>query len=215
MPNSFLDHITVTAPSLDVGAAFVAETLGVWPQIGGEHPLMATHNLLLRLGEEVFLEVIAANPAVPPPGRPRWFGLDQLEASSRPALRAWVARTPAIHATRAAATERLGEIETLSRGARTWLMTVPADGALVLAGAAPALIEWSAGHAHPAAGLDDQGLSLQALVVIHPEPARLARLYASLALSAPVSVRAALPGEPAHGLVAEISTPQGIRRLSI
>lgn len=58
-PRSFLDHITVTAFSLEAGAAFVSETLGVAPQAGGEHPRMATHNLLLRLGDAMFLEVIA------------------------------------------------------------------------------------------------------------------------------------------------------------
>jgi hypothetical protein len=31
---SFLDHITVTAFSLEAGAAFVSETLGVSPQAG-------------------------------------------------------------------------------------------------------------------------------------------------------------------------------------
>ena len=78
MPPSQIDHLTVTAPSLAAGSAFVQEVLGVAPQAGGEHPRMGTHNLLLRLGDSLFLEVIAANPQVPAPDRPRWFGLDQL-----------------------------------------------------------------------------------------------------------------------------------------
>lgn len=43
MSPSYLDHITVTAFSLEAGAAFVSESLGVSPQVGGEHPRMATH----------------------------------------------------------------------------------------------------------------------------------------------------------------------------
>lgn len=214
MSECFLDHITVTAPSLASGAAFVAGALGVCPQAGGEHPQMATHNCLLRLGDAMFLEVIAANPQAVSPPRPRWFALDRLGPAACPALRGWVVRSTAIQESSVAASEPLGRIESLSRGARTWQMTVPEDGSLVLDGAAPALIEWSAGQGHPAAGLEDYGLSLRALTVIHPEPARLERLYASLALAAPVSVRAARPGEPPVGLLAEIATPQGLRTLS-
>jgi hypothetical protein len=55
MLRSFLDHITVTALSLEAGAELVAQSLGVTPQAGGEHPRMATHNLLLRLGQATFL----------------------------------------------------------------------------------------------------------------------------------------------------------------
>jgi len=89
----FIDHLTVTAPSLEIGAAFVHDVLGVSPQAGGEHPHMGTHNLLLRLGDTLFLEVIAPNPYAPAPTRPRWFGLDTLDSSSPPLLSAWVVRT--------------------------------------------------------------------------------------------------------------------------
>jgi hypothetical protein len=47
MPGTFFDHITVTASSLEAGIAFVRESLGVSPQVGGEHPRMATHNLAI------------------------------------------------------------------------------------------------------------------------------------------------------------------------
>lgn len=76
MPGCRIDHITITAPSLAAGAEFVSQTLGVLPQVGGEHPRMGTHNLLLRLGDALFLEVISPNPLVPAPARPRWFALD-------------------------------------------------------------------------------------------------------------------------------------------
>jgi hypothetical protein len=42
-----LDHITVVAPSLATGAAYVEATLGVAPGPRRTHPGMATHNLLL------------------------------------------------------------------------------------------------------------------------------------------------------------------------
>jgi Glyoxalase-like domain len=212
MVRTFLDHITVTAFSLEAGAAFVAETLGVTPQAGGEHPRMATHNLLLRLGDAQFLEVIAPNPAAPQPLRPRWFALDSLTTQSPPSLSTWVVRTSNIHAAVDVASEPLGNIEPMRRGALDWLITIPADGSVPLGGAAPALIEWDT-DVHPAAKLEDKGISLAKLEIIHPNPDRVSRLLSSLALEAPVSVVLAPCGAPAR-LIAQLHTPQGLRVLS-
>ena len=66
-----IDHIAVTAPSLEAGAEYVWEALGVPLQPGGEHERMGTHNLLLRLGESTYLEVTAPNPRAPKHQRPR------------------------------------------------------------------------------------------------------------------------------------------------
>jgi len=208
VPRCALDHIAVVASSLAAGAAFVETTLGVAPQPGGEHPRMGTHNRLLRLGASAYLEVIAANPAAPAPGRPRWFALDTLAPDASPRLAAWVARTPDIRASAVAASEALGAIEPMSRGALDWLITIPPDGALPLGGAAPALIEWHT-DAHPATRLVDHGLALVALELHHPDPARIARLLASLDFDGPVTVVAA----DAPRLVARIATPHGIKTL--
>jgi len=209
---SFLDHITVTAFSLEAGAAFVSETLGVSPQIGGEHPRMATHNLLLRLGDTTFLEVIAPNPAAQSPSRPRWFALDSLGPLSPPSVSTWVVRTSNIQAAVATASEPLGNIEPMSRGALNWLITIPTDGSVPLNGTAPALIEWHT-DVHPAAKLEDKGLALAKLEIFHPNPDRVSQLLSSLELDAPVSVLPAQPGTFTH-LVAHINTPQGLRVIS-
>lgn len=185
------------------------DALGVSPQAGGEHPRMGTHNLLLRLGDTLFLEVIAANPAACQPPRPRWFALDALSPDSAPTLATWVVRTDAIRAKVSQASEALGNIEPMSRGALDWLITIPADGSLPLGGVAPTLIEWHC-DGHPAGKLDDQGLSLAKLELFSPEPERLGRLLQSLAVEAPWSIQAAA----APGLVAHIRTPQGLRLLS-
>ncbi|MFC4299142.1 VOC family protein [Castellaniella hirudinis] len=211
MPRTFLDHLAITAFSLESGTAFVADALGVSPQAGGEHPRMGTHNQLLRLGDTLYLEVIAPNPAAPAPGRPRWFGLDTLGAGSSPALSAWVARSTDIQATAAAAAEPLGPVESMSRGALDWLITIPADGSVPLDGVAPALIEWRA-DAHPASRMEDRGCALALLELFHPDPDRVSRLLSSLELDAPVSVRRAGPGAAAR-LVAHIDTPHGRRTL--
>src|ERR1700739_2059301 len=98
MPHAQLDHIVITAPTLALGVDFVRQTLGVTPQMGGEHPRMGTHNYFLKLGEKIYLEVIAVNPNAPSPQRPRWFALDQVGPDELPRLATWVARTDDIKA---------------------------------------------------------------------------------------------------------------------
>jgi hypothetical protein len=73
-----LDHIVVAAHTMAQGLAYVEALLGVAMAPGGAHPRMATHNHLLRLGDAVFLEVIAIDPAGQKPARPRWFDLDNI-----------------------------------------------------------------------------------------------------------------------------------------
>ena len=41
MLRSQLDHIVVTAPSLEGGVESIRQALGVAPQVGGEHPRLA------------------------------------------------------------------------------------------------------------------------------------------------------------------------------
>jgi hypothetical protein len=211
-----LDHIVVTAHDLAAGVKHVSDALGVAMQPGGEHPDMATHNWLLRLGDAVFLEVIAPNPAAPRPPRRRWFALDDETPAMLPRLAGWVARSGDVRAAAAAASEPLGHIEALSRGALRWLLTVPPDGSLPMGGAAPMVIEWHTQgqtQGHIASRLDDVGCSLRALHVYHPEAHRLEAALRSIGFDDPMVIVSPLPaGEPPY-LLAEIETPSGPRRL--
>jgi hypothetical protein len=211
MPTCHIDHITIVSPTLAAGGEWVHKLLGVHPQQGGEHPRMGTHNLLLPLGEAMFLEVIAINPNAPAPQRPRWFELDRLPPSMPPLLGCWVARTDDIHSSLGAATEQLGAAEPMSRDALEWLISIPDDGSLPLGGSAPALIQWQT-EKHPANGMQDQGCRLVRLELLHPAPQRLEALIHSLQFSefgAALSVvEASVPG-----LVAHIDTPLGLRTI--
>ena len=61
-----LDHLVVAAATLDEGADWCLRTLGVAPGAGGKHPLMGTHNRLLKIASPawplVYLEIIAVDP---------------------------------------------------------------------------------------------------------------------------------------------------------
>jgi hypothetical protein len=209
VPGNPIDHITVTAGTLQRGADFVEQSLDVDMQAGGEHPRMGTHNRLLRLGGDMFLEVIAVNPSAQPPERPRWFDLDWVSRLAPPALSTWVIRTRDIRATHAAASEDLGNIEPMSRGELNWLITFPEDGSVALDGVAPALIEWQA-DVLPASRLEDKGLSLIKLEIFHAEPVRISRLLDSIGFDGPVVVNAIAPDTIPY-LAAHIQTPAGLR----
>lgn len=206
-----IDHLTITAPSLALGAAYVERTLGVALQPGGEHPRMGTHNLLLRLGDALFLEVIAVGPAAARPPRPRWFALDELGPDAAPRLAHWVVRTDSIRSAPSDFLNVAGPIETMTRGALQWLITIPSDGSLPLDGAVPALIEWQTAR-HPAAQLHDKGCTLRGFEVHTAMHERVGALLASLALGNDVKL-VSPSGSEAPRLVAHFDTPSGPRSI--
>lgn len=202
-----LDHIAVSATSLEEGVRAVERALGVSLAPGGAHAAMGTHNRLLHLGPGLYLEVIAVDPQAPPPGRARWFGLDGFFGPPR--LSNWIARTDDLAAALAAAPEGTGVPMALTRGDLAWQMAVPEDGLLPFDGCFPALIEWQ-GAAHPAARLPDAGCRLIGVEVIHPRAGDLRRALAGLLDDPRVAV--VHGGEPA--LRAQIDTPGGRRVLA-
>ena len=160
-----VDHLVVAARTLDEGARWLEAKLGVAPVPGGKHPLMGTHNRLLKLGPRVYLEVIAIDPEAPAPGRPRWFSLDSEEMTKRldrgPALIHWVESTDDIERDLRRVPDDI-EILATSRGPYRWRIGVPADGHLPCGGRVATLIQWE-GEAHPAEALPESGCRLVAL----------------------------------------------------
>jgi hypothetical protein len=206
-----LDHLVIVAPTLEAGDRFVSQRLGVELQPGGCHPLMGTHNKLLRLGAHVYLEVIAINPAALPVDRPRWFGLDELPDNVSPRLAHWVAKTDTLKTLGPMLTEVVGQAQPMSRGELRWEITVLADGRLPLEGAAPSLIQWGQ-PVHPATMLEDKGCSLQMLDIFHPAPERISHLLEAMNFSGPVRLHRCESIE-ASRLVSSIKTPSGLRNL--
>jgi len=201
------DHLVICAETLDAGAAWVAERLGVAPGPGGQHPAMGTHNRLLSLGPGFYLEVIAVDPQAPAPGRVRWFGLDDFAGA--PVLRHWVARCDDLTSALRVAPDGSGAPLALARGDLRWEMAVPGDGMLPFGGVFPGLIEWKAGG-HPADRLADVGCRLRRLTLLHPEAGALAAALAAAGLD---DVRIAVASAAAPAMRAEIDTPAGLRHL--
>ena len=159
-----LDHLVVAARTLDEGAAYIRKQLGVECVPGGKHAAMGTHNRLLSLGPQSYLEVIAIDPEAPAPSRPRWFELDTAAMQARlahgPALVHWVERTDDLEGEAAAYPQPLC-LESFSRGAYRWRMALTTDGSFPDNGRLPTLIQWDGPH--PCAALPDRGVRLERL----------------------------------------------------
>lgn len=202
------DHLVVTARTLDEGTSYVEAVLGTKLSKGGKHVKMGTHNRLLSLGDNAYLEVIAIDPDAPKPAQRRWFNLDTF--SGAPRLMNWVCNTDDIEAALEAAPSGTGTPLALMRGDLKWQMAVPEFGRLPFDDAMPALIEWHS-DTRPPQMLDDVGFRMTRLDVFHPNADDLIAGFPALnALHGFVSV---LPG-PEKRLIATISTPAGDRVLA-
>ncbi len=170
---------------------------------------MGTHNALLRLGDRIYLEIIAIDPAATRPLRPRWFGLDgialQAELTERPRLIHWVARTSEIERRAAACPVALGTVHTMSRGDYRWRITIPDDGTLPAKGIVPTLIEWDVPQ-HPAESLPQSNVSIAGLAAAHPDPAAIRAALAALGLDSALPVTYDRDAR----LAAMLRTPRGI-----
>lgn len=207
-----LDHLTVAALSLEAGVEHVRRNLGVVVPPGGAHPLMGTHNCLMRLGEAVFLEIIAPDPAATPQ-RTRWFALDDPEMRTRlnhsPRLISWVVSVPDLKAALGGIDRSAGEAVPLTRGSLSWLISVPRDGSMRFGGAFPTLIEWPPGP-HPASDMADLGCRFEHLAIGHPDSAGLVAALGPLF----GDDRVTITSNASARLRATIRTPEGARELT-
>lgn len=215
-----VDHLVIAARTLDEGVQWCEATFGIAPGPGGAHPLMGTHNRLMKIATTAFprayFEIIAIDPkATPtrPAGTHRWFDLDDAElqtelARGGPRLVHFVASVPdAGAAVQALAHERVdrGQVLEASRdtpaGRLSWQITVRDDGQRLFYGALPTLIEW--GPVHPTDSMADSGVRLRSLALTHPRADDLLVMMRAIGLAG-IPLTAGAPN-----LLAEFDTPRG------
>ncbi len=212
-----VDHLVYGVPELAPAVARLEALLGVAPVPGGSHEGRGTHNALLALGGEAYLEVIAPDPAQPEPPSPRPFGLNDLTAP-RLITFAVHAAPRAPDAPRTSAAQRLEQWrrQAAARGYDPGPVAAGGrrrpDGGLLrwhlcqrrelpFAGVVPFLIDWGT-EVSPAAGAPP-GCRLLRLEARHPQPPEVGAALRALGVELPVR-----PG-PAPALRATLASPRG------
>jgi hypothetical protein len=172
-PMNKLDHIVVAAKTVQQGAEWIQQKLDVNIPPGGVHKTMGTHNHLMQLGNDAYLEVVAINPDGVVPDRPRWFNLDDalMRASieREPRLITWMINTNNIEALATTAKFDFGQIQTLSRDNLSWKVALSDDGRLLAGGLIPHGIEWLS-NPHPSHAMADRKCRLKNLNLFHNRP---------------------------------------------
>lgn len=185
-----LDHIVIGTRSLEEGVKNLEDLLGCPLAPGGQHLGFGTHNRLVSLGPDCYLELIALDPKQPAANLANapLFGLGQPDMQtalkSGPALQllAWAARTASLHdwpnLEPALAplsdqliesnkmtwlTQSIGEPIQMSRGELRWTFVHRRDGHPVPDGL-PSILSWGS-TPHPCSRLSDHGLRIQNLIL--------------------------------------------------
>lgn len=209
-----LDHLVYAVPDLSAAIAELAECLGLTPAFGGRHEGLGTHNAILPLEAERYLELIAIDPDSEVTGRKHPFGLGTL---TKPRLVAWAVRSREIKSDIALARKNgfdPGVVSSMARRSPTgamlhWKLTVQAtrfgDGLL------PFVIDWGS-TPHPSTSRAihedesrpevERGI-LTTFSASHPDPEPV-----RVALEA-LGARLEVSKEPTARLRAEISGPKG------
>jgi hypothetical protein len=199
-----LDHIVYAVPDLTKAVADLEQRLGVRATPGGKHTGLGTHNALLSLSEDSYLEIIGPDPDQPSPAAPRPFGIDTLTA---PQLLTWLAKATNLDAQLKKARSLgydLGMPIAMRRdlpdGSRLdWRLAIPPQpfGDWLV----PILIEWHTDQ-HPAR-TSARGCRLIKLYAEHPQPETVSTILAAMELT--LDLRKA----PTPGLFAILETPKG------
>ncbi len=192
-----LDHLLIAAPDLEAGRDFAESVFGTRPVIGGVHPGQGTRNALLGLEDDIYIEIIAPDPA-----QPAELPLSRFLAShDAPRLTWWCARCDELEVLQAAmhdASLEPGSIDPWSRQrpdgeTLSWRLLMP--NVPQLGAALPFFISWDDMAQHPSRHLPVVG-RLETWMIRHPAADVLGRLPGTVAEIRP---------HPTPGLSAEIS----------
>ena len=211
-----LDHLVIAAETLQQGVDYIRSTLGVDIPKGGDHQTMGTHNHLMQLGNNAYLEVIAINPQATAPNHLRWFDLDDAlmreSLGSQPRLITWVINTHDIQNLARQSIFEIGNPTELKRNNLRWQLGLTDDGRLLANGMLPYVIQWIT-DPHPAAAMADLGCQLRSLDIYHNRADWLLATLVSMGADHLVKIHQ-LPDTESAYLSASITTPSGLVILS-
>ncbi len=211
-----LDHLVIAAETLQQGVDYIRSTLAVEIPAGGVHKTMGTHNHLMQLGNDAYIEVIAIDPQATAPQHPRWFNLDDAlmreSLHRQPRLITWVMNTADIKTVNHDSIFPIGIPTELSRETLRWQVGLTEDGRLLANGLVPYVIQWHT-EQHPSGSMADLGCRLRSLEIYHNRPGWLHSILTSIGADHLVSIHS-LPDTETPYLSANIETSLGIVNLN-
>lgn len=166
-----IDHVILGVRSLEAGISEFTGRTGVTPVRGGRHRGGGTENALVKLGDGLYLEIIAAVPGE----TPRSFaGIMAMERLTPAGWALGVRDLPGvIERLKAANLQHMGPLpgsrQTPGGSLLSWRAGFVGGPGLERA---PFLIEWGEGTAHPSS-TSPGGCSLSRLTVAEPDPGKL------------------------------------------
>jgi hypothetical protein len=169
--HSKIDHLIYKVSDLHQGIEIIQSLTGVAPVIAGRHQGEGTWNALMSLGEGIYFEVIASDPAQGKVPSPSWR--DAIEPMPDNRLVRFCAKTDNAHRLVKQAKEHDIDLGAVMSGSRekndgstlTWTLT---DFKANTASMIPFFIDWGDSE-HPSRSLPG-GCSLKSLEAVHPKP---------------------------------------------
>ena len=200
MAQALIDHIVIGAANLEKATKEVQDFTRAKFSTGGKHPLMATHNSLIKLQASLYMEIIAADPSASlsknPKRKNRWFSLDSHVTKQRlshgPQPLCWVVAVDNIQNATMQCGYKPGNVIRMTRDNINWKITVPENGSLPEGGVLPILIEWPNGI-NPAKAMPESNMFLEELTLFHPSPDKIRQTLSKLNVSGPIKVNLGKP----------------------
>lgn len=182
-PAYTIDHLILAINDLDKGITEFEAMTGVKPVYGGAHPHSFTHNALVSLGENIYLEIMAPRPEAT--NVPQEF-----KTYEHLTPVGWAIHSQDIQATERLLTEQAFAVDSIRPGARqkpdgqqlTWSTLGLAE---VLSDYDPFFIQWGADSTHPSVS-SPSGCTLQMVQWSLTKPARFKQLLTALTLKGDV-----------------------------
>ncbi|MGI9628333.1 MAG: VOC family protein [Longimicrobiales bacterium] len=198
----WFDHLVVGFRDLDEGAKAFEALTGVQPVFGGEHPALGTHNVLVSLGPNRYLEVLA-----PVPGRETHPMFQSVAGCETLTPVMWALATSDVAALNRRVLDAGFDAEEPWPGSRVttdgdtlrWTMFKMGPGA---PSNAPFFTEWDKATVHPSASTPT-GCTLASLEITSPDDRELSRFFETIGFDSSVAAGPA-------SIKVSLQTPNGL-----
>lgn len=202
---SYIDHLVYGVSDLHSGISHFERLLSITPVFGGQHLGKGTHNALIALSTDCYLEIIAPDPQQKDVCRPYWIDVD---LQMTPRLIRWAAKCSDLEALTKASLKHGINIGDIISGNRNlpdgttlnWKLTDTRIN--LLSGLVPFFINWQE-SLHPAKSLPLE-CKLVEFNLEHPNPEQVSNCMNMFDLM-PNVIKGVSPK-----ITAKIQSPRGI-----